>query len=343
MSDRPDSLGCVAAARRAPERTELAMLAVQDSALPSCEDATSVVVAGVATAASAARAVTAVVASYARRPIVAVSDAVLPKWVDDTTLVVLVDHDEAPAVMAGLLADATARGASVVACTSSSSTLGDATEASGNTVVRLETAEPARLALGPLTVAPLVVLDRLGFAPGIEPDLDHAVRQLHRRRDAVFGTAAAAAESSRVLTLARRIGRSIPLISGAGAVGAVAAHHWKTQCNTNAKIPAFASALPDLAYDEVAGWGQHGDVTRQVLVSVLLRHAAEPPALGPAFERLVPVLEESLGAVHVVEAEGEGALAQLLDLAYLGDLVSLELALREGLDPGPAPALGLLL
>ena len=78
------------------------------------------------------------------------------------------------------------------------------------------------------------------------------------------------------------------------------------------------------------------------LVSVLLRHAGEAPEHPAAFERLVPVLEESLGAVHVVEAEGTGPLAQLLDLAYLGDLVSLELALQEGLDPGPAPALGTL-
>ena len=61
-----------------------------------------------------------------------------------------------------------------------------------------------------------------------------------------------------------------------------------------------------------------------------------------AFERLVPVLEESLLAVHQVEAAGDGPLAQLLDLAYLGDAVSLELAAQERLDPGPTPGLAML-
>jgi hypothetical protein len=76
---------------------------------------------------------------------------------------------------------------------------------------------------------------------------------------------------------------------------------------------------------------------------VLLRHSYERPDVKLAFERLVPVLEESLLAVHHVEAAGEGPLAQLLDLAYLGDAISLELAAQEELDPGPAPGIEMLL
>ena len=37
------------------------------------------------------------------------------------------------------------------------------------------------------------------------------------------------------------------------------------------------------------------------------------------------------------EAAGEGPVAQLLDLVMVGDMVSLELAAAEGLDPGPLP------
>jgi glucose/mannose-6-phosphate isomerase len=40
-----------------------------------------------------------------------------------------------------------------------------------------------------------------------------------------------------------------------------------------------------------------------------------------------------------VRAGGEGDLAQLLDLAMIGDFVSLHLAAAEGVDPGPIPAL----
>ena len=43
-----------------------------------------------------------------------------------------------------------------------------------------------------------------------------------------------------------------------------------------------------------------------------------------------------------VEAEGEGRLAQLLDLIYLGDWTSYYLALDNDVDPGPIDAISQL-
>ena len=40
-----------------------------------------------------------------------------------------------------------------------------------------------------------------------------------------------------------------------------------------------------------------------------------------------------------MRAKGEGALAQLFDLILLGDLVSLQMAANEDVDPGPVPVL----
>ena len=40
-----------------------------------------------------------------------------------------------------------------------------------------------------------------------------------------------------------------------------------------------------------------------------------------------------------VRAEGSGRLAQLFDLIITGDFVSLHVASREGIDPGPIPVL----
>ena len=40
-----------------------------------------------------------------------------------------------------------------------------------------------------------------------------------------------------------------------------------------------------------------------------------------------------------VRAAGSGPLAQLFDLIMIGDFVSLHLAAREGIDPGPVPVL----
>ncbi len=67
-------------------------------------------------------------------------------------------------------------------------------------------------------------------------------------------------------------------------MGAAAATRWKTQVNENAKAPAFAAVYPELCHNEIAGWGQHGDVTRQVITLVNLRHDAEHPQVARRFD-----------------------------------------------------------
>ena len=58
------------------------------------------------------------------------------------------------------------------------------------------------------------------------------------------------------------------------------------------------------------------------------------------FDLVREILREVVADVLDVRAEGEGDLAQLFDLMLLGDFVSLHLAAREGIDPGPIPVLG---
>ena len=81
--------------------------------------------------------------------------------------------------------------------------------------------------------------------------------------------------------LARKIGRTIPIIYGSGGLGGVAALRWKQSVNENAKAPAFWNEYPELDHNEVCGWGQHGDVTRQVFTLVELRHGLEHARLEP--------------------------------------------------------------
>lgn len=190
-----------------------------------------------------------------------------------------------------------------------------------------------RAALGAMAVPPLVVLAEMGLFPGADEWLRLAVEQLQRRRDQLVGP------NSPALHLAERIGRTIPLVHGAQALGAAAALRWRAQVNENAKTPAFAAVYPELCHNEIAGWGQLGDVTRQLISLVNLRHDAEHPQVARRFELVGELLRESMADVLEVRAEGEGDLAQLFDLVLVGDFVSLHLAGAAGIDPGPVPVL----
>jgi glucose/mannose-6-phosphate isomerase len=76
-----------------------------------------------------------------------------------------------------------------------------------------------------------------------------------------------------------------------------------------------------------------------VFTLVLLRHDHEHPQVARRFELVAELTDEVVAGVHTVTAEGDGSLAQLLDLVLVGDLVSLHMAADAGVDPGPVPAL----
>jgi glucose/mannose-6-phosphate isomerase len=190
-----------------------------------------------------------------------------------------------------------------------------------------------RAALGALVAPVLAVAEDVGVLPGARSQAAAAVTRL-RQRAAELERPGNEAER-----IARVIGRTWPLVYGAGRLGAVAAMRWKNQVNENAKAPAFVHSIPEATHNELCGWGQHGDVTRQVFTLIELRHGAETEDVERRFELLNEQMLEVVSDIVTVTAQGDGSVAQLLDLALLGDVVSLQLAADAGVDPGPIPAL----
>jgi glucose/mannose-6-phosphate isomerase len=194
-----------------------------------------------------------------------------------------------------------------------------------------------RLALGALLAPLLVVLFRMGMMPEAHAGLLRAQQQLARRRDRCRPDADVSRNPAR--ELARKLDRTIPVVYGSGGLGGVAALRWKQSFNENAKAPAYWNEYPELDHNEVCGWGQHGDVTRQVFTLVELRHGLEHPRLEQRAVATRELIEEAVCQVLTVEAEGEGRIAQVLDLIYVGDWTSYYSALANDVDPGPIDAI----
>ena len=190
-----------------------------------------------------------------------------------------------------------------------------------------------RAGIGAMAIPTLTVLEQTGLFPGATGWIDLAVEQLKRRRDELSKDENGARE------LARRIGRTIPLIYGGQGLGTAAAIRWKNEVNENAKSPAFMNTVPELTHNEIAGWGQNGDVTRQVFSLVLLRHDHEHPQVMRRFDLVRQWTEEVVASIEEVSAAGDGPLAQLFDLMFYGSMLSLHLAAQEGIDPGPITVL----
>jgi glucose/mannose-6-phosphate isomerase len=272
-------------------------------------------------------------------PVTVLKQYRIPRFVGPGTLFFAMSYSGGTEETLEATAAALSAGAQVVAV-SSGGELASLAGKAGAPVIGCPPGFMPRAALGHLATPLFVVCDRLGLLPGGVAAVEAARAQAARRRDACRPEVEGQANPAR--DLARRIGRTFPLVWGTGALGAVAAYRWKADVNENAKAPAFSGAFPELDHNEICAFGQHGDVTRQVVTLVELRHDHEHPQLRRRVEATRAIVEETVASVLEVRAQGDGRLAQLVDLMYLGDWVSVYMALDAGVDPGPIDAIARL-
>ena len=322
------------AAASLPEQVIVALeTSRQYENLPDRDDVEQVVVLGMGGSAVAGEVLMAAAGPYLPVPVLVFKSYHVPAFVGEGTLLFAISFSGDTEETVEAVTEAALQGAKVVAVTAGGE-LARLARGWGAPVVEVPVAIPQpRSAIGALAVPPMLVLEDIGLFPGASHWVAAAAEQLRLRRDELMKPGNVAEE------LARRIGRTFPVIHGGGGLGAVAAHRWKNQMNENAKIPAFWNAQPELCHNEVCGWGQHGDVTRQMLSLVALRHDSEHPQITRRFDLVFDALREVVSSIEQVQAEGDGDLAQLLDLILFGDFMSLHMAYQEGIDPGPVPAL----
>ncbi len=333
MADRLDTVGMFDLTAGLPEQVREAADGAQGvEGLPDKAAVEHVVVLGMGGSGVAGDLVRAAAGPFMSVPVVTVKGYELPAFVGDGSLVFAISCSGNTEETIEAATEAAMQGAKIVAITQGGE-LAKLAAGWGAPVISVPDIPQPRAALGAMAIPPLVVLEDIGLFPGATQWIDLAVAQLQRRRDALVRP------DNEAQQIARRIGRTMPLMHGGGAVGSTAAQRWKTQINENANAPAFWAAQPELCHNEIQGWGQHGDVTRQVLTLVALRHDSEHPQIMRRFDLTADYMREVVAGIEEVRAEGDGDLAQLLDLILFGDFVSLYLAFQEGIDPGPVPTL----
>ena len=328
-----DSLDMFGVTARFPEQVaEAAKVAQGIEGLPPANEVDNVLVLGMGGSGIAGDVLAAVGGPFVSVPIVVTKGYAPPSFVGPGTLCFAVSFSGNTEETLEAAQAAAAAGARMVVVTAGGE-LGALAPTWQAPHVPLPTDIPQpRAALGALSVPLILLLEKVGLFPGASGWVDAAVEQLTVRRAALEAGDAAQ-------QIARTIDGTIPLIFGAGPLGGVAAARWKAQVNENAKAPAFTGTYPELCHNEIVGWGQHGDVTRQVFTLVELRHDEEHPQELRRFELVRDLMAEVVHDVVEVRAVGEGPLAQLFDLTLMGDHVSLHMAVQAGIDPGPIPVL----
>jgi glucose/mannose-6-phosphate isomerase len=328
-----DTVGMLDLAAALPEQVaEAAALAADVGGLPRHEDIENVVVLGMGGSGIGGDIMAAVAGPFMSVPIGVVKGYETPSYVGPNTLCFAISYSGDTEETVEATQAAVEAGASMVIL-SRGGELAALADALDFPHLVLPDIPMPRAGVGAVSIPGLLLLEQVGLFPGARQYVADAIEQLHRRRDKLI------MEGSSAQQLAREIGRTMVVAYGGESIGEVAAYRFKCQVNENAKAPAFAGTLPEMCHNEICGWGQDGDVTRQVMTVVRFRHDFEHPQVTRRFDLTYDLLDEVVHAVCDVEAQGEGPLAQLFDLIIQGDFTSLRLAIDNQVDPGPIPVL----
>jgi glucose/mannose-6-phosphate isomerase len=227
---------------------------------------------------------------------------------------------------------AVARAVPVVAVTAGGA-LAQRAAASARPRVTLPPGLMPRMALGYLFFPILSLLGGWGVDVATADEVEEALTALEALAGELVPERPAGANEAKRLALA--VADRLPAIYGGPATGTIA-YRWKTDVEENAKTFALAGALPEMNHNEIEAWRSAGAKDMHV---VLLRDRGEPPEIARRFRVLHDLIAPSAGGVSEVWGRGEGRLARLVTLTYLGQWTSYYLAVLRERDPWSVPLL----
>lgn len=279
--------------------------------------------------AAAGDAIAAAMERRAGMPMMTVRDYVLPAFCDERSLVVCLSYSGTTEETLSAFGEAVARGCSVLAVCSGGALAERASEAGAPVVLLPADLPQPRAALGSLVGGALGALAATAL-PSVDAEVDEAAAVLDEL------AAGLGKEGSEAGAVADWIGDRIPVVWSSGAAGGAAAWRWKCAFNENAKVPAFASTLPELDHHEIVGWSAgHG----RGFAVIVLRHAGEHPTVPLRLRATIGAVRRSGLEHREVGARGRTGLAQVLSLMLLGDAASVRHAVSRGVDPAPIEAI----
>jgi glucose/mannose-6-phosphate isomerase len=258
-------------------------------------------------------------------------DYEIPKYVSDKTLFVASSYSGNTEETLAALTAAEEKGARIVVIASGGQLADVAREKNYPLAILPPTSQP-RFALLSGFKALVTILERANIvaAADAERTIHETSEYLKNTISAWLPTVAAKDNPAKQLAL-ELMGKSIVVYAGPKLFPA--AYKWKISFNENAKNIAWCNQLPEFNHNEFLGWISHPIDKPYAVID--LRSSLEHSRVQKRFEITERLLSGQRPVTHVIEAQGETLLQQLLWTIALGDFVSLYLALLNGLNPTP--------
>jgi len=284
-------------------------------------EATGLVICGMGGSAIGGDLAAAALGSRLCKPLDVVRGYAVPAWTPPDRAIFCSSYSGKTEETLGCYAAAEAVGAQRIVATTGG-TIGEYARRDGVPVIGMPSGLQPRAAVGYTFAIAAEVAALTGVGPGIRTEIDSSAAHLEANKESLLAKAAEVAE---------QLHGSVPLLYGCGLTAPIA-YRWKCQVNENAKLPAFDHALPEMDHNEIVGWAGGGE---GAFSAVFLEDQDQHPRERQRVELTSELIADRAHAVIRIETEGETRTERLLWSVMLGDLISLELAAREGVDPTP--------
>lgn len=261
----------------------------------------------------------------------------LPAFVNENTLVFLTSYSGNTEETLSAYDLAAQRQARIV-CITSGGVLGERARADGCPVVAIPSGHPPRSALGYLTVPLLYGLMAAGcVTEDLESEIQATIEELGRLAEIY----APERDDNLAKTIAHKLEGKIPLVYSSVQNFEAVGLRWKGQLSENSKVLAFANVFPELNHNEIVGWGPRRELSRLFQV-IYLKDREDHPQIQKRMGITREIIEQHSEPVIEVESSGASRLARIFSLIFLGDMVSLYLAVLNRVDPTPVANIDLL-
>ncbi len=263
-------------------------------------------------------------------PIIICRDYYLPAYADENTLVFIISYSGNTEEALNAFADAIHRKCMTITITSGGHLLSFSKKLQIPHIT-IPTGLPPRVAI-PYLFFPLpILMEGMGVLKNKREEFEEVIKILKRlsKENSLVNPT----EKNPTKKLALELTGSMPVVYGFRQYRAIA-RRWKTQFNENTKVPSKFDVFPELNHNEVVGWEAPEALTKKFSI-VLLRDLNEPPEIRHKIEATKLLALHKAWEVLDVYASGETKLARMFSLLYVGDLVSVYLAILGGTDPSP--------
>ena len=262
----------------------------------------------------------------------------LPAFIKSNWLIVALSYSGNTEETISAVGQALERGCEILAVCSGGK-LENLVKDNNKTIIQIPAGLQPRGAIGYLFLPAYLALDKLSIITLDPGDMEEVLDLIKEKADLYKREVDTDRNPAKKLAL--KISDRLPIIYGTEGPLTAVAYRLKCEINENSKTPCWCSVFPELNHNETVGWERLKEITGK-FVLLIFRDKDEKIRLKTRIEVTSDLIKENLGAVIEIPVEGRSKLAKALSVMYLGDIVSVYLALLAGIDPSSVEKINIL-